>query len=175
MKTVPEGAEVHILDNCVQLSLSAQGRAEWGMPALPALHPGWTGAKSPAEIPSPRWQRAHVLCHSWAGLTGVGPLWTVHLRASACTPWQPGACPLCQICLEGRGAQSCSKPLSPRKQCFGGITAFDRTAYGPDQSRKRKGYSPRNLNQWLDYLGDAPLQSDHTWCETAHMQAMLWG
>lgn len=64
MQTVPEGAEVHILDNCAQLSLSAQGRAERGMPALPALHPGWTGARSLAEILSPCWQRAHVLCQS---------------------------------------------------------------------------------------------------------------
>lgn len=60
MEILLSGAEVHILDNRAQLSLSAQRRADRGMPALPVLCPGWMWARSPAEIPSPCWQRAHA-------------------------------------------------------------------------------------------------------------------
>lgn len=60
MEILPERAEVHILDNRAQLSLSAQQRADRGMPALPALCPGWTRARSPAETPSHCWPRARA-------------------------------------------------------------------------------------------------------------------
>ena len=51
MEIIPEGAEVHILENCVQLSLSAQRRAGRGMPALPVLCPGWTQAPDLPQKP----------------------------------------------------------------------------------------------------------------------------
>lgn len=79
MEILPEGAEVHILDNRGQLSLSAQQRADRGMPALPAHRPGWMWARSPAETPSPCWQQARVALPvsssaSLASLTGLGLL-----------------------------------------------------------------------------------------------------
>lgn len=73
------------------------------------------------------------------------------------------ACPLCQLCLEGRDAQSYLKLLSARNQCFGGITAFNRTAF-------RSASPEKGIQPWKSELTTRVSGG----CSTAIRPHMLW-